>query len=102
MLSRFLSNRFSRPNTVSKGSTIKIVQRDYLLEKIRGFASQPSNFEFLFLGLVEGRVDSLTLPEKFAIWQKIGEIIDEARKMGLKVLNHGITGDGRIFLVLAK
>ncbi|RLG52948.1 MAG: hypothetical protein DRO00_04855 [Thermoproteota archaeon] len=102
MFSRLLPNRASKPHYAGKGNCIKIIKREILLEKIRRFAGQSSNFEFLFVGLVEGGVDSLSLPEKFAIWQKIGEIIDEARRMGLRVLKHGITGDGRIFLVLAK
>ena len=102
MISRLLMKRTSRSYDTREGNSIKIIKREILLEKIRGFARQPSNFEFLFMGKIEGRVDSLSLTEKFAVWQNIGEMIEEARRLGLKVLRHGITGDGRIFLVLAK
>lgn len=102
MFSKLLPGRLSKLQTMNKGNSIKIAQKEFLMEKIRRFVRQSSNFEFLFIGLVEGGVDALSLTEKFAIWQRIGEIIDEARKMGIKVLKHGITGDGRIFLVLAK
>jgi len=102
MFSKLLPNRSSRPHDMEKGNCVKIIKREFLLEKIRRFTEQSSNFEFLLVGLVEGGADSLSLPEKFLIWQRVGEIIDEARRIGLRVLNHGITRDGRIFLVLAK
>ncbi len=102
MILKLLLVRDSKHKDNEKVNCIKIIKREYLLEKIRSFKRQSSNFELIFVGLVEGKVESLSLPEKFAIWQKIGEIIDEAKKMGLKVLKHGISGDGRIFLVIAK
>ncbi len=102
MISKLLHERSSKNKGMERGNCIKIIKKEFLLEKIKGFTKQKYGYEFLLVGLIRGTVDSLSLPERLAIWEKIGEIIEEARKMGVKVVKHGITVDGRIFLVLAK
>mgnify|MGYP000238678846 CR=1 FL=1 len=99
MIAKSLLRRVSKAKVVY---TMKLMSKDQLVERIKRFLRQPSRFELLFVGSIEGGPDALTPSERFAIWQKIGEIIDLARKMGVKVLNHGIGRDGRIFLVLGK
>ncbi len=81
---------------------IKIIPKRQFLERIKGFIEHPSTIELFYIGSIEGGADSLTSIERSSLWRLVGDMMDIAKEMGLKVLGYGIERDEHIFIVLSK